>query len=322
MKHKGKTLPRPEQRKRPRCCSTLLACALAMVFVTSAAEGEASTRLRAMASLFPLYEFAKSVGGERVQVDLLLPPGAEPHTWEPKASDIAKISAADVFVYLGASLEPHVSDLLKGASGTNIVIVEAARDLPLMAQGEGTARERPHTGEPDPHVWLDLAHDQTIVERIAEAFAQRDPDGASTYRANAQEYRAKLAALDQLYRDGLRNCRQRRFVMGGHAAFSYLARRYGLEQIALYGVNPDAKPTARRMTKVVELAKQHGVKVIYFEALVSDELADVIAKEVGARTLFLNPGHNLTKEDRQAGVTFLSLMEANLRNLREGLGCE
>jgi len=299
-----------------------LAWALALVFATSTSAGEVSTRLRAMASLFPLHEFAKAVGAERAQVDLLLPPGVEPHTWEPKASDIVKMSAADILIYLGPALEPQVGDLLKGVARADLVVVDASQDIPILVTDERHRGGGAHHREHDPHIWLDLELSQRIVERIAEVFAERDPQGASVYLENAAAYTAKLASLDRQYREGLRTCRRRAFVFGGHAAFSYLARRYGLEQIPLYGVSPDSRPTPKQLTEVVDLAKQHGLDVIYFEVLVSDELAKVIAKEVGARTLVLNPGGNLTREEWEAGVTFLSLMEANLRNLREGLGCE
>lgn len=298
-----------------------LTWAVALVFATSTSAGEVSTPLRAMASLFPLHEFAKAVGAERAQVDLLLPPGVEPHTWEPKASDIAKMSAADVLIYLGPALEPQVSDILRGVATADLVVVQVTRDLPILAADEGRDGGA-HTQGLDPHIWLDLELSQRIVERIAKVFAERDPQGASVYLENARAYTAKLASLDRQYREGLRTCRRRAFVFGGHAAFSYLARRYGLEQISLYAVSPDSRPTPKQLTEVVDLAKRHDLDVIYFEVLVSGELAKVIAKEVGAKTLVLNPGGNLTRKEWEAGVTFLSLMEANLRNLREGLGCE
>ena len=263
----------------------------------------------------------RAVGGDRAKVDLLLPPGVEYHSWEPKASDVVKIAAADVIIYLGSSLEPHVNDLMKGAAKADILVMAASQDLPILLAEEGS-KEETHARGHDPHIWQDLELSQRIVRRIAEVFSKRDPGGASTYLRNAETYSAQLAALDQQYREGLRRCRHRTFLFGGHAAFSYLARRYGLEQMALYSVNPDSKPTAKQLTAVVDLAKQRGISVVFYETLVSDELARVIAKEVGGKTLLLNPGGNVTREDWEKGVSLISLMEANLRNLREGLGCE
>ena len=135
-------------------------------------------------------------------------------------------------------------------------------------------------------------------------------------------YRKKLKALDQKYQQGLKNCRHGKIFLAGHSAFGYLAERYHLEQIPLYGASPDAEPSPKKLAEVVDKARKNNIKVIYFESLSSDRLARVLAQEIGALVLALNPGPNLTKEQIKSGVTFLSLMEKNLINLREGLICE
>lgn len=173
----------------------------------------------------------------------------------------------------------------------------------------------------DPHIWLDFAYDQIIIDRIKTVLSELDPEGSLFYQQNASSYKEKLRKLDQKYQENLKYCQQRTFILAGHAAFGYLARRYNLHQVSLYGVSPDSRPTPKKLIEVVELAREHKVQVIYFEAYVSDELAHVLAKEVGARTLALNPGANLTKEEVRLGVTFFDIMEENLRNLKDGLNC-
>lgn len=140
--------------------------------------------------------------------------------------------------------------------------------------------------------------------------------------SNAQAYNEKLIALDRRYKEVLAGCRHRTLILGGHSAFSHLARRYGLEEVPLYGFSADSEPTPKRVAKVVETAKGLGVEYIFFETLISPKLAEVVAKEVGAQTLLLNPGANMTQEQFDRGVTFLSIMEENLLNLRKGLECE
>lgn len=293
-----------------------------LLFFAGCTTEEKTGRPRIVCSLFPLYEFALEVGGDRAGVSLLLPPGVEAHAWEPKASDIVAISKSDLFLCVSENLEPWVTDVARGAGHEKLRVMAAAEGLEghdeeaLHGHGdkEGEAR--------DPHVWLDLAYDQGIVTRIAQALSSIDPENRDHYRGNAVAYNLRLQALDRKYKQALAVCRHRTLVLGGHSAFSYLARRYGLEEIPLYGVSADAQPTPRRLAEVVEIARDLKVRYVFFETLVSPELARVVAEEIGAGTLVLNPGANMTKEQFDRGLTFLSILEENLENLRKGLECE
>ena len=287
----------------------------------------AQTKVKAVATLFPLQEFARMVGGDRVQADLILPPGAEPHAWEPKPSDLAKIYKADVFILIGRVMEPWADDLLKTGGGGKLKVVEALKGLQLLQAGshspQSSKAPHPAPGEKtDPHVWLDFSQDKTIVDAILSAFAEIDPAHASQYRANASLYQERLEALDRKYQSSLARCRHRQMVLGGHSAFAYLARRYGLQQIPLYGISPNSEPTPKKLAEVITLARNHGVKYIFFEELVNPKLAKVLAKEAGIQTLVISDGANLTRDQLGKKVDFLSLMEKNLETLRKGLECE
>ncbi len=293
-------------------------------------EQTAVDKVKIITSVFPLQEFAEAVAGERGEVSLLLPPGAEIHTWQPRASDIMRLSSADVFIYVGAALEPWLHDMMKSVKNPAIRVLEASQGLSLLRKNDGQPKheEKTNTEEHnhehsviDPHIWLDFENDQIIVDRIESLLSELIPEYRLFFKRNALVYQKKLQKLDQRYQAGLRNCSQSTFILGGHAAFGYLARRYGLNQIALYGLNPDSKPTPRKLVEVVDLAKEHQIKVIYFEDYVSDDLAKVMAKEVGAETLVLNAGANISKEQLKSGMTFLEIMEKNLENLRYGLQC-
>jgi zinc transport system substrate-binding protein len=272
---------------------------------------EETGRPRIVCSLFPLYEFARSVGGDKAEVSLLLPPGVEPHAWEPKASDMVAISKADLFLCVSRDLEPWANDVVRGANRQGLLLMVAAEGIESFDE-----KSR------DPHVWLDLRYDQVIVERIARALSSIDPHNGDHYQQNARAYSQRLMALDERYEKTLATCRHRRLVLGGHSAFSYLARRYRLQEIPLYGVSADSEPTPRRLAEVIEIAKDSGAKYIFFETLVSPKLARVVADEVGAQTLVLNPGANMTKDQFAGGVTFLGILEENLENLKKGLECD
>lgn len=280
-----------------------------------------NSKIKIVATVFPLMEFSRAVCGERGEVSLLLPPGAEIHTWNPRPSDIVKISSADLFIYVGANLEPWIHDLLKSIKNPALRILEASRDLPLLEVLTDSHRHGHSHGELDPHIWLDFELDQIIVDRIAALLSGIDAKYSSFYQHNAASYKEKLHLLHDQFLDGLEECACRVVILGGHSAFGYLARKYNLQQISLYGLSPDSKPTPRQMIEVVELSKKHKVKVVYFEEYVSDELARVIAKEIGARTLVLNPGANLDKDQLESGVNFFDIMKKNLENLRDGLNC-
>jgi zinc transport system substrate-binding protein len=288
-------------------------------------------KIKIVTSVFPLQEFAEAVAGERGEVSLLLPPGAEIHTWQPRASDIIRLSSADVFIYVGAALEPWLYDMMKSVKNPELGVLEASQGLSLLSEKVDQPKhgEKKNTGKHnhehpviDPHVWLDFENDQIIVDRIESLLSELIPEGRPVFKRNALLYKKKLQKLDQKYQEGLRYCLQRTFILGGHAAFGYLARRYHLNQIALYGLSPDSKPTSRKLAEIVDLTKEHQIKVIYFENYVSDELAKVMAKEVGAVTLVLSAGANISKEQLRSGMTFLEIMEKNLENLRHGLHCQ
>lgn len=300
---------------------------LLFLFGPKASSEDSPRKIRIVTSVFPLMEFTGAVAGERGEVSLLLPPGAEIHTWQPRPSDIVRLSSADLFVYIGGDMEPWLNDILAGVRNPGLKTLEARQGISLIEMEaaekfDPQEHEREHEhGAVDPHIWLDFQNDQVIVDRIAAVLSEMDPSGVTDFKKNALAYKKKLQALDDRYRKGLESCVHKVFIFGGHAAFGYLARRYGLQQVSLYGLSPDSQPTAKKLIEVVELAKKYNVQAIFFESYVSNELANVLAREVNARTLVLNPGANLSKEELRSGKTFFDIMERNLENLKDGLIC-
>ncbi|NOY87238.1 MAG: zinc ABC transporter solute-binding protein [Deltaproteobacteria bacterium] len=269
-------------------------------------------RLSVVTSVFPLYEFSRATAGQSADVYLLVPPGAEPHTWEPKPSDINRIREANLFVFMGHEMEPWVSGILRSLRGSGPRILEASRGLTSPSENSSMG----------PHLWLDLSLSGKMVGRIEGALVGLDPASGAVYRKNAAIYREELRKLDDLFRAGLSRCNKSIFVFGGHSAFGYLARRYGLEQIPVYGISPNAEPSPRHVVRIIKTVRKNHLKVIYFEDLVNPRLAQVIARETGAETMPLYPAGNVTALQWKEGVTFLDLMKLNLANLRQGLECE
>lgn len=323
-------------QKRKKTCGSKISAFLfmfAVLYGCGFSDISQRTKLKITVSVFPLKEFAQAVCGERGEVKLLLPPGAEIHTWRPRPSDIITIAKSDVFIHIGTELEPWLQDVLKGINSPNLHVLRASDSvLPservehqteVAHQEHQNEQDHKHThGSLDPHIWLDFAIDQRIIDNIIALFSQIDPAYQQLFELNGTAYKKKLGECDLKYRNELAQCKKRTFVLGGHAAFGYLARRYNLNQISLYGINPDSRPTPRQLVQVVELAKEHQIEVIYFEFYVSGDLAKVIAKEVGADTVVLNPAANLTVEQTKANVSFLEIMDKNLTRLKKGLSCD
>jgi len=297
----------------------LVAACLSISFAFAAAP---PAKLRILATVLPLQEFAAAVAGDRGEVDLLLPAGAGVHSWQPRPGDIARLAECDLLLFIGSGLEPWLPGLLKALPPGRLKAFEAAVSLATLDHGEepGGGEEGGHEAL-DPHVWLDFELDVSIAGRIAGELGRIDPAGKDEFAANAGRLATRLRALDEKFRDGLSGCEHRDLVLAGHGAFGYLARRYGLVQRALYGVSPDAQPRPRDIMAAVDFCRAAGIRTIFFENSVPADLSRTLAREIGGRVLVLHAGHNLTREQQDRGIGFFELMEENLANLRAGLGC-
>lgn len=283
-------------------------------------------KLRVITSLFPLYDFARNIAGDRAEVTLLLPPGMEPHSFEPKPDDILRIGRSGLFVYISRVMEPWAETIIKGVDRRKLQVVEAGAGVSYQKipqeDDHGQGRDdHSHAGGLDPHVWLDFDNALLIVDNILSGFVAADPANGDYYRANAAAFKAQLDRLDRHYREGLSACASREFVSGGHYTFGYLAHRYSLNYHSLSGVSAESEPSASRMTAMVRLIRQSGVRYLFAEELLSPRLTDVLASEAGVSVLKLHGAHNLGRDDFQSGISFIKLMEQNLANLQKGLSC-
>jgi zinc transport system substrate-binding protein len=298
------------------CCA---GCALRKDDPTVASPGSPGgaslpIALHAVVSFYPLQEAAERVGGGRVAVTDLTTPGVEPHDLELTPNDVEAIDSADVVLYLGGGFQPAIEAAVGDAGGTAVDLLAGFPTLPPPA-GEDAAGLTV-----DPHVWLDPLRYATLVGEVATAFGRADPAHAAFYRENGDAFSGQLQTLNVEYQHGLREC-DRDLIVTNHAAFGYLADAYGLRQVAISGLSPDAEPSAERLASLRDLVEQEGVTTIFTEELVSPKVAETLASEAGVTTAVLHTIEVLTPDQVAAGEDYLSLMRENLRTLEAALGC-
>lgn len=256
-------------------------------------------RTNVVAAFYPLAYAAEQTGGDTVTVRNLTPPGTEPHDVELSPRDVERVRSADLVLYLGSGFQPALERAVDGGGGEALDLLDPAE---AEADRDGTL---------DPHVWLDPVRYAAIVEQIGAALDR--PEAAATFEK-------RLRQLDADFRSGLADC-VRDEIVTSHAAFGYLARRYGVAQIALTGLSPEAEPSPRELERVIGEVRKRRATTVFFETLVSPRLANTVAREAGARTDVLNPLEGLTEEELTGGENYFTVMRRNLAALRQALGC-
>jgi zinc transport system substrate-binding protein len=304
-------------KKKLAIVITLVVVALGVIVARSQTESAHTDngKLKVAASYYPLYDFAKNVGGDKIEASNVTPAGAEPHDYEPSPKTLAGIQDVPVFIYNGGHMEPWVDIFLKDYRHD---AVRASDGIDLM-----TAEDEDHPSETvkDPHFWLDPVLAQKIVTNIRDGLSHADPANKAYYADKASDYLAKLEQLDAAYRNGLATCK-RRTVMSSHDAFSYVGKRYTLTVVSIAGISPEEEPSAAKLAELSDLAKKKGIRYVFFESMVSPRLANTVAAETGAKTLVFDPVEGLSEADQKAGKDYLSVQRENLHNLRTALECK
>ena len=312
-------------RFRITCVAMFLVLALASA---CGDRGGSTDRLQVVATVYPLGYFAERIGGDRVEVNVLVGPGIEAHGFEPTVSDLRALGDADVIVMNGIGLEPWLNGAID-ALGNEVeaIVVEAADPSRAMEgevhrhgdeeDGHGDAEE----SELDPHMWLNPTLAVRQVERIRDAFVATDAANADAYRQGADELVAKLNALDDEIAESLGSCQHEHFVTS-HAAYGYLAAQYGLEQIAVAGLSADVAPSPQRLAQVTDRVTELGLGHVLVEPVLSDRLAQTIARETGIQLLSIHSIGSVTENELDAHADYFGLMGDNLGSLRIALACE
>jgi zinc transport system substrate-binding protein len=277
----------------------------------------ASEALHIVVAFYPFLFIAQKVAGSQGSVTSLTQPGAEPHDLELTPRQVAGISDADLVIY-EKSFQSAVDEAVQQSDNGNVL--DTSTIVPLQDLGTHSEQTNTHADQRflDPHVWLDPRNMVTITTAVAAKLSALDSSHAADFRTNARHLTTQLLALDNAYRGGLANCQRTQFITQ-HEAFGYLARRYGLTQIAVGGLSPDTEPSPARIAEVQQTARDYGVTTIFYETLVSPAVAQAIAGDLHLKTDVLDPVEGITPQSR--GQDYLAVMKSNLTSLRAANGC-
>jgi zinc transport system substrate-binding protein len=299
----------------------IIAVTLSLVFWNNDHKTDGS-KLNVVTSFNAMTEFSKAVGGDKVEVTTIIPDGAEPHEFEPKANDLVSLSQADVFVYNGLGMESWAEEAIASANNSKLLAVEAAKDVNTikLTEEEIEDGDEDHAdgddhehGEFDPHTWLSLENAVLEVNTIKDAFVQADQKNASTYEQNTKDFVAKLQQLFNDYKDKFASAKSKVFVTG-HAAFGYLSRDFGLTQASVEGIFAEGEPSPSQLSELVDYCKEHDVKTIFAEEMVAPDVSATLASEVGANVQTI-----YTIESNEDELSYIDRMKSNLEKIYNSL---
>lgn len=283
-------------------------------------------KLKVTAAAFPEYDFVRAVAGDLAEITLLLPPGAEAHSYEPTPQDIARIGACRVFVYGGGESDVWLDRILDSGDREGKIIL-SLMDCCALREEEiqefMTAEEEEEEGEEteyDEHVWTSPVNAIAITEAVRDALKEADPENAAAYTANAEAYIQKLRELDISLRELVKNAKRQLLVFGDRFPFLYFVREYNLSYAAAFpGCSSGTDVNPATVAHLIDLVKAEGIPVVFRCDLSAGKIADTIAESTGARVLTLWSGHTVSRDAFQAGETYLTLWAKNLEALKEAL---
>jgi zinc transport system substrate-binding protein len=308
--------------KKSKKIQVILVLTMLLIFISACNSNnkviEDNGKVKIVATLFPQYDFTKEIVKDKGDVILLLPPGVEAHSFEPTPKDIDNIRDADIFLYTGKYMEPWAEKIVKNIGDGNIIAIDLSKGIELLDEED---HDDDHHGGKDPHIWLDPTNAEKMVDDIVEAVVKADGKNEDFYRENAENYKKKLDELDKKFVETFEKTEHHTIIYGGHFAFGYFIKRYGLDYISPYnGFTPNAEPSPKKITELMDNMKRLGINTIYYEELIDPKVARVISEQTGAKMLLLHGAHNISKEELESNVSYIDIMEGNLERLKQGLG--
>lgn len=277
------------------------------------------------ATIFPLYDIAKQIGGEHVQVELLTPIGGDSHDYEPSVKEMMAVYDSDLFIYNGAGFETWIEHVVHNLNPDRTKVLDASKGVPTILhfldehEHDGELEDHDHHfGNVDPHIWLDPTNVVAIADQIRVKLIEIDPDNKAAFDQNYEKFVQQLMLLDQSYMEALTKATTKEIVVS-HSAYQYLSERYGFEQIPILGLSPSSEPSIKTLQKLIETIKDHDLKYVAFDSVVQDKVAQTVLREASAEAVTLYTIENVTKEQFENGVTYLDLMKENLETLKKVL---
>ncbi len=295
-------------------CLLLAVASLLLAGCTWENRDDRDGKIKVVATLFPQYDFARNIAGERMHIEILLPAGIDSHAFDPSVSDILKMNDADMVIYTGADMESWAQTFIDAAD-SDIAVLDLSEGFDMGHDHE----EHGHAHE-DPHIWTSPKNAMGIVVSICNAFCELDPAGAEYYRANADAYIKELQALSDTLEALSEGANDKTLYFGGKFSFHHLMVDYSFSYMTLYdGCSESAEPSAKRLTELTGLMKKENARVIFYPELSAGSAAQSIAADTGAKAVVLHSCHNLSQTEYEQGESYLSLMQKNLQKIEEAI---
>lgn len=305
--------------------AALFLCAAMLFSLAACSSGKTDTaggKLRVVCTLFVPYDFVREIAGDKVDLTLLLPPGMESHSYDPTPVDMKAVGNADLLIRVGENMETWSAKLFDKSTGAKSYL-DIASEMGLRLAAHEHEHEHEHEAEQglvDAHIWTDPVYAQGMVKVIADALCRLDGSNAEFYKSNSEKYIKKLKALDSGFRDAVKNGKRDTVVFSGRFAFRNFTERYSLKFVsALDACADNSEPGARTVAKIVDTVRDEKIPVIFYEELTEPRTAEIICGETGCAMRLFHSCHNVSRDEFEAGVGYLSLMNGNLENLREAL---
>ena len=291
-------------------------------------QSQSEEKIKVIATLFPQYDFAKQIGGDKVDVSLLLTPGTETHTYEPTPRDIINVNKADLYIYTGRYMEPW-SDKIANSITSNTQVLDASKNINLINEerferGHDTIdnneeeSDNSHHHEYDSHIWLNPQNAIGMVKNIEEELCNIDPQNKEYYQKNAENYINQLESLDTEIETTIKESPKNKIAFGGTFAYAYFIQRYNLQYVSAYdSCGENSEPSVTKVKEVIDYMKENNINVIFYQELSAGKIADTISKETRATKLVFHTIHNASQEEINDGETYISLMQKNLQNLKQ-----
>lgn len=260
-------------------------------------------------TFFPVYDLTKRIVGDKMEIKSIIKGSQEPHDFELQTKDMVEISKGDLIIYNGANMEAFIPSLMD-AAGDDSKFLDLSQNLRLLAKKDEISED---TKKVNPHTWLSIKNAMVELKEIYEKVSEMDPENQSFYRENLQKALADFQDLDQKFEDELSKVHGEKYFVVSHAAFNYLAKDYGLRQVAVTGISPEEEPSAKQLKTIADFVNSHDIGTIFFEGKATPKVAETLAKETNTKTATLYTMENLTEEEMERG--YLKLMEENLEAL-------
>nr|WP_261133976.1 ZinT/AdcA family metal-binding protein [Bacillus sp. Marseille-Q3570] len=305
-----------------------------IIFTLAACGGESTSssekgkeKLKVYTTVYPLQYFAEQIAGDEASVESILPPGSDPHTYEPTTKKMRELADSDAFIYNGAGLESYAEKISESIQSEDVEILEALKGIDLEEhvhnhEGEESSEEDEHAGhdhgDQDPHVWLDPVLSIQLAEQVRNLFVELKPEQEEVFNKNFEELKGKLEKLDQEFHTELESLPGNKIIVS-HAAYGYWEKTYGIEQIAVSGLSPTNEPTQKEIKKIIDTAEKHGLKHVFFEQNVTPKVAELVRKKIDAEPLRIHNLSVLTEEDIKNDEDYFTLMQHNLDELTKAL---